>query len=290
MLHLVDIGRFNKLTVTKLVDFGVYLDGGEDGEILLPRKFVPENTQVGDALDVFICYDSEDRLMATTETPQAQVGEFAHLTVVAATKVGAFLAWGLDKDLFLPFSEQTHNIRPGDQVIVYVYLDNTDRIASSMRIERFLSKDEGEFETGQSVDLMIYNRTDLGFKAIINGSRQGMLYQNEVFQPLKIGQKLRGYIRNVRAEDGKIDLGLQKTGHQGAEDVGPEILELLAKNNGFLALNEKTSPEKIYDLFGVSKKKYKIALGGLYKQRLVIVNEDGIRTGPGKKTPPTPKK
>lgn len=287
---LVDIGRFNKLTVTKLVDFGVYLDGGEDGEILLPKKFVPENAQVGDILEVFVCFDSEDRLMATTETPQAQVGEFAYLTVVAATKVGAFLAWGLDKDLFLPFSEQTHNIRPGDQVVVYVYLDNTDRIASSMRVERYLSKEPADFEAGQNVDLMIYNRTDLGFKAIINGTHQGMLYHNEVFQPLKIGQKIRGFIRHIRAEDGKIDLGLQKTGHQGAEDVGPKILELLAKNNGFLALNEKTPPEKIYDLFGISKKKYKIALGGLYKQRLITIDEDGLRTGPGKKSPPAPKK
>jgi len=286
----VDIGRFNKLTVTKLVDFGLFLDGGEDGEILLPRKFVPETAQVGDELEVFVCYDSEDRLMATTETPQAQVGEFAHLTVVAATNVGAFLAWGLDKDLFLPFAEQTHNIRPSDQVVVYVYLDNTDRIAATMRVERHLDKDSGDFEIGQSVDLLVYTRTDLGFKAIINGTHQGMLYHNEVFQPLKVGQKLHGYIRHIRAEDGKIDLSLQKTGHQGAEDVGPKILELLQKNNGFLALNEKTSPEKIYDLFGISKKKYKIALGGLYKQRLITIDEDGIRTGIGKKAPPPPKK
>lgn len=287
---LVDIGRFNKLKITKLVDFGAYLDGGEDGEILLPRKFVPENPQVGDELEVFICYDSEDRLMATTEKPQAQVGEFAYLTVVAATRVGAFLAWGLDKDLFLPFSEQTHNIRPGDQVVVYIYLDNTDRIASSMRVERFFAEERGEYEVGQAVDLLIYNRTDLGFKAIINGDHAGMLYHNEVFQPLKIGQKLRGFIRNIRAEDGKIDLSLQKTGHQGAEDVGPKILEQLQKNNGFLALTEKTPPEKIYDLFGVSKKKYKIALGGLYKQRLITIDDDGIRTGSGKKAPPAPKK
>lgn len=287
---LVDIGRFNKLKITKLVDFGAYLDGGEDGEILLPRKFVPENAQVDDEIEVFICFDSEDRLMATTETPQAQVGEFAHLTVVAATNVGAFLAWGLDKDLFLPFSEQTHNIRPGDQVVVYLYLDNTDRIASSMRVERFFEKERGNYEVGQGVDLMIYAKTDLGFKAIINGSHSGMLYHNEVFQPLKNGQKLRGFIRNIRSEDGKIDLGLQKTGHQGAEDIGPKILELLQKNNGFLALTEKTPPEKIYELFGVSKKKYKIALGGLYKQRLISIEDDGIHAGAGKTTPPPPKK
>lgn len=287
---LVDIGRFNKLKITKLVDFGAYLDGGEDGEILLPRKFVPENPQVGDEIEVFVCFDSEDRLMATTEKPHAQVGEFAYLTVVAATRVGAFLAWGLDKDLFLPFAEQTHNIRPGDQVVVYLYLDNTDRIAASMRVERFLADEPGDYEIGQGVDLMIYNRTDLGFKALINGDHAGMLYHNEVFQPLKIGQKLRGFIRNIRAEDGKIDLALQKTGHQGAEDVGPKILELLQKNNGFLALTEKTPPEKIYELFGVSKKKYKIALGGLYKQRLISIDDDGIRAGAGKKAPPAPKK
>jgi len=285
----VDIGRFNKLKIIKLVDFGVYLDGGEDGEILLPRKFVLENAQIGDEVDVFICYDSEDRLMATTTTPQAQVGEFALLTVVAATKVGAFLAWGLDKDLFLPFSEQLYNIRPGDQVVVAVYLDNTDRIASSMRIERFFDSEPGQYEIGQAVDLMIYNKTDLGFKAIINSRHSGILYFNEVFHPLKNGEKVRGFIRNIR-DDGKIDLGLQKTGHQGAEDVGPKILDLLQKNNGFYPLTEKTPPEKIYALFGVSKKKYKIALGGLYKQRKINIEDDGVRIGPGKKTPPAPKK
>lgn len=286
---MVQIGKFNKLKVLKLVDFGFYLDGGEDGEILLPRKLAPDSLALGDELDVFICYDSEDRLMATTETPQAQVGEFAYLTVVAATPVGAFLAWGLTKDLFLPFSEQMYNIRPGDRVVVYVYLDNTDRIASTMRVEKYLDK-EHDYEIGQPVELMIYNRTDLGFKAIINGRNSGMLYHNEVFQPLKLGQKLPGFIRNIRSEDGKIDLALQKTGHQGAEDVGPKIMALLEKSNGFLALNEKTPPEKIYDLFGVSKKKYKIALGGLYKQRMITIKDDGIYSGPGKTPPPSPKK
>jgi hypothetical protein len=274
---MLKIGQINTLTVLKHVDFGLYLDGDEGGEILLPRKYIKENCQPGDSLDVFICYDSEDRLMATTETPKAQVGEFATLKVVSMNAVGAFLDWGLPKDLFLPFAEQTRRLLVGDSLLVYVYIDNTNRIAASMRIERNLDQTPEEYKVDQSVDLIICGETDLGFKAIINGKHLGMIYHNDVFQPLKQGQHLKGFIRNVRAEDGKIDLGLLKTGHQGAEDIGPKILELLEKSGGFLAINDKTSAEKIYDLFGVSKKKYKIALGGLYKKRLLTVDEDGIR-------------
>ncbi|HEY8272724.1 MAG TPA: S1-like domain-containing RNA-binding protein [Pseudobdellovibrionaceae bacterium] len=274
---MIKIGQINKLRVHKHVDFGLYLDDGENGEILLPRKYIKDNCQPGDSLEVFICYDSEDRLIATTETPKAQVEEFATLKVVSTNSVGAFLDWGLPKDLFLPFAEQTRRIAVGDQLLVYIYLDNTDRIAASMRIERNLDKTPDEYAVDQSVELIICGETDLGFKAIINGKHLGMLYHNEVFQPLKQGQRLTGFIRNVRQEDGKIDLGLQKTGHHGAEEIGPKILELLQKSNGFLAINDKTSAEKIYELFGVSKKKYKIALGGLYKKRLITVNEDGIR-------------
>lgn len=277
MKYMIKIGQINKLRVTKHVDFGLYLDDGENAEILLPRKYIQDNCQPGDSLDVFVYYDSEDRLIATTETPLAQVGEFATLKVVSTNSVGAFLDWGLPKDLFLPFAEQTRRIAVGDQLLVYVYLDNTGRIAASMRIERNLDKTPEEYAVDQEVDLMICGETDLGFKAIINGKHLGMLYHSEVFQPLKQGQRLTGYIRNVREEDGKIDLGLQKTGHQGAEGVSLKILELLENSSGYLPINDKTSAEKIHELFGVSKKKYKIALGSLYKKRLITVNEDGIR-------------
>ncbi|MGZ3744113.1 MAG: CvfB family protein [Pseudobdellovibrionaceae bacterium] len=278
---MMKIGQLNKLKVNKHVDFGLFLDNGEGGEILLPRKYILDNCQPGDTLEVFIYYDSEDRLIATTESPLAQVGEFANLKVVSTTSVGAFLDWGLSKDLFLPFAEQSRRIAVGDTLLVYVYLDNTGRIAASMRIERHLEKISKEFSqeytADQSVELMICGETDLGYKAIINGKHLGMLYHNEVFQSLKQGQRLSGFIRKVREEDGKIDLGLLKTGHQGAENISPKILELLEKSNGYLPINDKTSAEKIYELFGVSKKKYKIALGGLYKKRLISIEEEGIR-------------
>lgn len=274
---MIQVGKFNKLKALKHVDFGVYLDGGDDGEILLPLRYMPEQCEVGDEVDVFICFDSDDRLMATTEKPKAQAGDFALLKVVATTPVGAFLDWGLPKDLFLPFAEQTRALRVGQEILVYIYVDKSDRLSASMRLERNIEKTGAKYEEGQPVNLIIAGRTDLGFKAIVENRHWGVLYGNEVFQPLHQGQQIQGYIKKMR-EDGKIDLSLQKTGHKSAnEDVGPKILELLKQKNGFLAINDKTPPEEIYRLFGVSKKKYKIALGGLYKQRLISVDEDGIR-------------
>lgn len=273
---MVQIGQINKLKVLKKADFGVFLDGGDDGEILLPQRYMPEQCEVDDVLEVFICFDSEDRLIATTEMPFAMVGDFARLRVKSIERVGAFLDWGLPKDLFLPFSEQTRDIKPGQYVIVFVYLDKSDRISASMRLDRHIDKEPGKYEVGQSVDLFIAAKTDLGYKAVINGRHWGMLYANEVFQLLEYGQRVKGYIKTLRP-DGKIDLSLQKTGHHAAADIGDLILETLTAKGGFLAINDKTSPETIYDLFGVSKKKYKMALGGLYKRRLITVEEDGVR-------------
>ncbi|WP_374030223.1 S1 RNA-binding domain-containing protein [Bdellovibrio bacteriovorus] len=274
---MVQIGKFNRLKVVKHVDYGVFLEGGEDGEILLPLRYMPEQCEVGDEVDVFICYDSEDRLLATTELPFAQVGDFAKLRVKAIERVGAFLDWGLSKDLFLPYSEQTRELRVGQYVIVHVYLDKSDRISASMRLDRFIEKEGAEYKEEEKVQLFIAAKTDLGYKAIINGRHWGVLYNNEVFQDLDYGQKVDGYIKKIRP-DGKIDLALQKAGHKAAsDDIGPLILNLLQEKGGFLPVNDKTSAETIYDLFGVSKKKYKIALGGLYKQRLITVDDDGIR-------------
>lgn len=281
---MIQIGRINKLKVVKHVDFGVFLDGGDDGEILLPLRYMPEQCEVGDELDVFVLFDSEDRLMATTEIPKAMVGDFALLKVVAVERVGAFLDWGLAKDLFLPYAEQIHAPRVGQDILVYIYTDKSDRISASMRLDRYLDKNPGELKDGQEVSLLISGKTDLGYKAIINNRNQGVLFKNEVFKPLHYGQKVNGFIKQIRP-DGKIDLSVQdpeKVGHHGADDVGPLILEQLLKNSGYLAINDKTSPEVIYKLFGVSKKKYKIALGGLYKKRLISVDDNGIRLVKGK--------
>lgn len=273
---MVQIGQVNKLKVLKHSDFGVFLDGGDDGEILLPLRYMPEQCEVDDIIEVFVCYDSEDRLIAMTEMPFAMVGTFAHLKVKSIERVGAFLDWGLPKDLFLPFSEQTRELKIGQYVCVYLYIDKSDRISSSMRLDRFIDKEPGTYEVGQSVDLFIAAKTDLGYKAIINGRHWGMLYSNEVFQALDHGQRLKGFIKNLR-EDGKIDLSLQQLGHKAAADIGEQILQILKAKGGFLPINDKTAAETIYDLFGVSKKKYKMALGGLYKKRLITVDEDGVR-------------
>jgi predicted RNA-binding protein (virulence factor B family) len=273
---VIEIGKYNKLPILKFSDYGAFLDAGENSEILLPNRDVPEQCDVGDLLDVFVCYDSEDRLVATTQKPLAQVGQFAHLMVKSVESVGAFLDWGLPKDLFLPFSEQSRDLRMGHFVVVYIYIDKSDRISSSMRLDRHIDKEKGDYKEGDEVSLMIGHKTDLGFKAIVNGRHWGVIYANEVFERLEIGQKLKGYIKKLR-EDGKIDLSLQKLGHKAAEDIGERILETLKQNEGFLPLNDKAAAEIIYDTFGVSKKKYKMAIGGLYKKRLITVDEDGIR-------------
>jgi predicted RNA-binding protein (virulence factor B family) len=276
---VLQIGKFNKLEVLHTVDFGLYLDGDDCGEILLPTRYVPRDFEIGGLLDVFICFDSDDRLIATTEIPFAQVGEFALLKVISVNNIGAFLNWGLPKDLFLPFAEQTQSVRVGEAVFVSVYLDNSERIAASMRIERFLQRGFGDLQDGQRVELIVAKKSDLGLKAIINNTYIGMLYEDEIFKPLRSGQKIAGYIKKLR-DDGKIDLSLQQTGHKAATGIAPRILELLQKNGGRYAINDKTSAEKIHDLFGVSKKQYKIALGGLYKQRQVLVTEAGIELVP----------
>lgn len=272
---MVEIGKFNTMQVLEEVSFGLYLDGGDVGDILLPKRYIPEGCNVGDQIEAFVCYDSEDRLIAVREKPLAQVGEAAVMKVVSMTPVGAFLNWGLPKDLFLPFREQTKDLHVGQGVLVFVYVDNTDRIAASMRVEKLLPKTPIEYVIDEPVELIISGRSDLGYKALINRKHWGMLYKGEVFQELNDGQIVKGFVKKIR-DDGKIDLILQAVGHKAAADIGGKILELLKTKNGFLPLNDKTTPETIYELFGVSKKKYKIALGGLYKQRLITVADEGI--------------
>ena len=274
---MAEIGVFNNLRVIKEVDFGVYLDGGEHEEILLPRRYVPENCKVDDNIRVFIYLDSEDRFIATTETPYAIVGDFALLKVIAVESVGAFLDWGLLKDLLVPFGEQSPTMEIGKSYVVKVYVDKqSNRIAATTRLDRYLDNEPGNFHAGQEVELLICDQTDIGYKAIINGTHWGVLYSNEVFKPLKSGQKIKGYIKKVR-EDNKIDLSLHKPGYERVDDITDTILNVLKEQGGFISVTDKSSPETINKLFGVSKKTYKKAIGAIYRKRLITMESDGIR-------------
>ncbi|MDX9881810.1 MAG: S1-like domain-containing RNA-binding protein [Prolixibacteraceae bacterium] len=274
---MVNIGRHNKLTIVREVDFGVYFHDEKLGDILLPKRYLPERWAVGDEVEVFVYLDSEDRLIATTEKPFAEVGEFAALEVVAVTGVGAFLQWGLMKDLLVPFREQKIRMNVGEKHLVYIYLDlETNRIVASSKINRFVGNLPVDYEPGEEVDLIIAEKTGMGYKAIIDNSHFGMLYKNEVFQSLEIGQRLKGYIVKVR-DDEKIDLGLQKPGYEKMEGLAKEVMEKLKACNGFLPLGDKSDPELIYAQLQISKKNFKKAIGTLYKNRLIVIEDEGIR-------------
>ncbi len=274
---MAEIGKLNSLRVVKEVDFGLYLDGGEHSEILLPKRYVPENAKPEDILEVFIYLDSEDRVIATTETPYIMVGEFACLKAVAITSMGAFLDWGLMKDLFVPFREQKQKMEEGKWYVVTVYLDyDSKRLVASAKIEKFLDNLPPEYDAGEEVDLLISGETDLGFNAIINNKHSGVLYKNEVFQPLKKGDRIKGYIKKIR-EDEKIDLILQKPGYQKVDDISMRIVDVLKEHKGFIAITDKSDPDTIYNLFGVSKKTFKKAIGSLYKFRVISIEDKGIR-------------
>ena len=274
---MAEIGKLNQLEVVKEVDFGIYLDGGDLGEILMPKRYVPEGTQPEDIIEAFIYLDSEDRLIATTEKPLAMVEEFALLEVVSVTPVGAFLNWGLPKDLFVPFREQRQEMEEGKKYLVYVYLDtNTKRIAASSKIESFLDNIPVDYDENEEVDLIIVNETDLGFNAIIDNSHLGILYKNEVFQELNPGDKVQGFIKKIRT-DGKIDLRLDKVGYKKISEFVDRIIVELQKNKGFIPLTDKSSPEDIYRTFKISKKNFKAAIGALYKKRFIALEENGIR-------------
>lgn len=271
------LGKVNPLKVVKEVEFGVYLDGGSDGEILLPKRYVPENCHIDDVLKVFIYNDSEDRLVATTETPFAQVGEFVCLQVVEVNAVGAFLDWGLMKHLFVPFREQKLRMEEGRRYPVFVYVDfDSKRITASAKIEKFVDEGEPDLEVGQEVDLLVYKKTDLGWKAVINQQYTGMLYDNELFQDIVTGQSLKGFVKQIRP-DFKIDLMLQKPGFEKIDDFAVALHEALKSANGFLPLTDKSPAEDIYNRFGVSKKTFKKAVGDLYKKRIITLEPEGLR-------------
>lgn len=272
----IELGKFNTLRVVKEVDFGMYLDGGEEGEILLPSRYVPENCKPGDELTVFIYLDNEERLVATTLTPLVQVGEFACLEVAWINQYGAFLNWGLMKDLFVPFREQKMKMQVGKQYVIHAHLDDESyRIVASAKVDRYLSREKAPYEPAQEVSILIWQKTDLGFKAIIENRYSGLLYESEIFQPLHTGMTLKAYVKQVR-EDGKIDLILQKPGQGKVEDFAATLLDYIREQGGHITLHDKSPAEEIYDTFGVSKKTFKKAVGDLYKKHLVSLQENGI--------------
>lgn len=273
---MIKIGQMNTLTVIKKVAFGVYLAGRERGDILLPTKFVPENTEINDQLDVFIYFDSEDKIIATTQRPRAQVGTVAYLKVVDVAPFGAFLDWGLDKDLLVPKLEQQRPMEKDKSYIVYVKQDKTERLIASSKLDYFLDKSSPVYQPGEEVSLLIADKTLLGTKVIINHQHWGLIHASDIFQPLHYGKKVRGYIKTVR-EDGKIDVVLRKMGQENTSDLAQRILSELRKSDGFLPLHDKTAPEEIMRVFNDSKKNFKNAIGQLYKAGMITLETDGIR-------------
>ena len=273
----VILGKYNQLEVVKEVDFGVYLNGGDDGEILLPSRYVPEGCKPGDMLNVFIYLDNEERLIATTLQPKVQVDEFACLEVAWVNEFGAFLDWGLMKDLFVPFREQKMKMQKGHRYVVHAHVDEDSyRIMASAKVEKYLSKEMPPYQPGEEVEVMAWQKTDLGFKVIVDNLYGGLVYQKEIYKPLEPGMKMTAYVRQVR-EDGKIDLTLQKDGLQKVDDFAEVLLQFIKDQGGHTHLNDKSAAEDIYESFGVSKKTFKKAVGDLYKKRLILLVEDGIR-------------
>jgi predicted RNA-binding protein (virulence factor B family) len=271
------IGRYNTLKSVKLTDFGVYLDGYDYGEILLPKRYVPENHTIGEEIEVFIYFDSEDRIIATTDRPYCQAGEFARLKVVSNAPFGSFLEWGLSKDLFVPLSEQKEKMQVGETYVVYIDIDQeTGRLIATPRIGRYLNLYPPVFTKFERVHAFIIQQTDLGYKAIINDTHLGVIYENEIFKPLNLGDKIDAYIKKIR-EDDRIDLTVHQPGYEKVDGVAQEILQKIKDMGGFCKLGDKASPEEIYDTFCESKKTYKKAIGALYKARLINIDEDGIR-------------
>lgn len=274
---MIEIGKYNTLRVVKAVDFGLYLDGGSAGELLLPTRYVPEDAQVGDKIEVFIYHDNEGRLICTTLHPYAIVGEFAWMQVRDVSNAGAFLDWGIMKDLLVPHREQKVPMTAGRRYLVYVYLDHvSQRIAASARINKFLDNVPPEYEKNQEADLLVAEETGLGYKVIVNNLHSGLVYKNEVFSPLSKGDRLKGYIKEIR-EDEKIDVSLYPLGYNKIDDIARKIAEALQQHGGYLPLHDKSDAEEISALFGCSKKSFKKAIGTLYKQQLITLEETGIR-------------
>ena len=274
---MVEIGKYNTLKIVKDLDFGVYLDGGDGVEILLPARYVPKNVKPGDEVEVFIYHDNEGRLIATTARPLAQVGEFQFMEVKSVNNTGAFLEWGLMKDLLVPFKEQKMPMREGKWYLVYVHVDHvTGRIVASARVDKYLDNVIPDYSFNQEVDLLVAEETEIGYKVIINNTHWGLVYHSEVFQRLEKGEHVKGYIKEVR-EDEKIDVSLTPLGYQKVEGISKIILDSLKAQGGYIAVHDKSEPELIYSLFRCSKKAFKQAIGALYKQKIINLETEGIR-------------
>lgn len=277
---MIKIGKTNNLKVVKKVDFGLYLDGGESGEILLPKRYVDESMEVGDELDVFIYCDSEDRLVATTEKPLIEVGEFGLLKAVEVNRVGAFMEWGLQKDLLVPFREQSQEIRVGGSYVVYAFLDNaTKRIVGSTKLNKYVGNRIPRYSEGDTVDILAVHKTDLGYKVIVDNLFWGMIYNNDLFDPLSSGDRIPAYVKTVR-EDGKIDVTLRERGGERVFQLANRIMGYLRDVGGEMALSDSSSPEEIKAVFQCSKKDFKKALGYLYKKGKILIADGGVTLSP----------
>ena len=282
-MDFIRLGDYNRMTVVKTVDFGVYLDGGEEGEVLLPARYVPDGCKEGDELEVFVYLDNEERLVATTQTPLAKVGDFACLEVSWVNEYGAFLNWGLMKDLFCPFRAQKMKMEKGKRYIVHVHIDDeSHRIVASAKVERYFDPSFPPYRYGDEVSLLVWQKTDLGFKVIVDNRYAGLVYSNQIFREIRTGDRMKGYIEAVR-EDGKIDVMLQPTGWRMTKETADVLLDYLETHQGVCRLTDKSPAEDIYQAFQVSKKSYKKAVGDLYKRRLITIEEDCIRLNKGGK-------
>lgn len=272
----IKLGDYNTLRVEKRVDFGFYLDGGDEGRILLPTRYVPRGLKAGDEIEVFIYLDQDERPVATTQRPLAKAGEFACLEVAWVNEYGAFLDWGLMKDLFCPFREQKMRMVKGNHYIVYVTIDEESyRMMATAKVDKHLSTERPPYKHGDEVDLLVWQKTELGFKVIIDNRYGGLVYDTQVFRPLKTGDRLKGYIDHIR-EDGKVDVTIQPTGRKQTEEFSEVLLAYLQENGGRCDLGDKSPSELIADRFKVSKKVYKKAIGDLYKRQLINIESEGI--------------
>ncbi|MEJ7828505.1 MAG: S1-like domain-containing RNA-binding protein [Segetibacter sp.] len=273
---MMKVGDYNTLKVLRAVDFGVYLDDGIEG-ILLPKRFMPEGLSVGDEVKVFVYHDSEGRLLATTQQPKGVVGDIVKLKAVTVTNQGAFLDWGLMKDIFVPKSKQLSGMREGAEYLVKIYIDEqTGRVAATEKIEPFLSNENLTVKEKDMVDLVVYRRTDIGYLVIINNKHTGVLHFNEIYQNIGAGDKMKAFIKTIRPEN-KIDVVIGKPGYDRVEDEASKILRLLQENNGYLPYHDKSDPEEIYSFFAMSKKAFKMATGNLYKQQKITFTKTGLK-------------
>jgi uncharacterized protein len=280
---MIQVGEYNLMKVIRAADFGLYLDDGKEG-ILLPKRFVPEGAKIGDEIKVFIYHDGEDRLIATTQQPFGVLGDIVKLKAVSVTPHGAFMDWGLMKDIFVPKSKQITGMRPNGFYLVKIYLDEqTGRLAATERLEPFLNNHELTVKELDVVDLVVYRRTDIGYVCIINNQHTGVLHSNEIYRNIEVGDKFKGFIKRIyqaqvdALADWRIDIAAGKPGYQRVEDETQKVMRLLAENNGYLPYNDKSSPEDIYDFFGMSKKTFKMTTGNLYKQRKISFEQTGIK-------------